>query len=368
MKIVLSKDRLVDSFFYISKISSKAKKAAFAPYKCVQFIFKEKTLTLYANNGLNMCKFIYGEVQEADNFSCLIEFALIDKLISLSKSSEISFSFDDTMVILQDGKSKYKIAYVPLDDFSHLFNSIELTAKNKIASLDYAVVRDIPGILSPAIPAQDAISHLKGVYFDGSFVATNQLSVAVCSCLDKEIKHPAFLTIESFGIMTSVFRGNVVTEDLYMNGNNIVAVAGEATFLLNLMSATFPNYKPIVDKVKAHAHKINILMEDFNVACMKLISFTDTDPLKKNKAKLTITSNSVTIEARADNKIGTEVILLTASNIPADKTIEFFVNLQHLKEFIPNFRKSEVMISFDDVHSEIGLSSDTILYVDGTIL
>src|SRR5271157_1531709 len=96
MKITMSRTSLLDLFFYVEYIMKKNKNAAFAQHKCIQFLFKEKILFLYACDGIHVCELSCTDfVADADykDGSFLVEFSPMQDVIKLSTSENLLLNF-----------------------------------------------------------------------------------------------------------------------------------------------------------------------------------------------------------------------------------------------------------------------------------
>ncbi len=363
MIIELSKSKLSDVFYSISKTVSTDKNAIDVSYKGIQFLFKNSDLFLYTCNGDYFCRAHYGSVP-MENFSFVIEYNHINKLIILAKEEIIVIDVQENNITLRDGKSKYKMQYMSLTDFSYMFSSVDAT-KNKIVTLKSGGFNKVLSFLKQSLPTQENFKNIKGIYFDGSFVVTNMSSIAIDPYIDK-IDNPLFLSLESFKIISSLLqeKGTEVTLSTYKDG--LVAESGDGTYILRCLSDKFPNYLLVLGRVKNHTCRVTIKTSDLAIACKKLISFTDSD--KSNFGRLHFFSDKLVIKATTENRAGEEIIDISTEGITGmTQELSFSASLSRLSMVISQIKNETIAITFSESLSEFVIKNNESIYIEATL-
>ena len=360
MIVELSKSKLSDVFNYISKTVSIDKNAADVSYKGIQFLFKNSDLYLYTCDGSYFCRAYYGSVQ-MENFSFAVEYNHINKLVILAKEETISIDIQESGITLKDGKSKYKMQYMSLTDFSHTFSSIDAT-KTKIFTFKSGEFNKVLSFLKQSLPTQEDFKSIKGIYFDGSFVVTNMTSIAINLYTDK-IDNPLFLSVESFKIISKLLQEKDVEVTLSTYKSGLIAESGNGTYILRCLAEKFPNYLSKLDAVNKHSHKVVIKTTDLSIACKKLISFTDSD--RSNFGRLTFYSDKLVIAASTENRVGEEIIDIDTDTISQE--LSFSANLNRLAMLISQIKNDTITITFSELLKEYVIRSNESIYIEATL-
>lgn len=362
MEIFLDTIRFSNMLFYVGLVTKKYKLTTNKQYKCIQFKFKDNILKLYSCDGVHVCETIYGNVENSKEFSCMIEYSLLDDIVSLSDAQTIKLKFRDKSLLLSDNGNEYKMQYVENYDFSFLVENIKMDFKDPIAKLETWQLKEVTSFISCCFPKKDEYGHLRGVYFDGNFVATNIISCSVFSQI-KMISKPIFMSLNSFLILSSITNDEPFS--LYNDGGKFVIKNNEATYILTVMADKFPNYKHVFDIVKNHKYTIVLDRNQVHKACKKLLHFSDK--IYRNSSKIVLSKeDSISIEVLSGEKEGKEILKLKETNV--DKNIEFSLNISHLLVYIGNINSELIYLSFNDTPNEIGIGdNDKRLYIETTL-
>jgi hypothetical protein len=362
MILELSKSKLIDVLYFVSKTVSTDKSPKDVAYKSIQFVFKNNELILYTYNGTNFCRAMYGSLN-MDNFSFFIEYEPFYKLVSSAKEDIISLDITKTDITFKGGKSKYKIQYIiTQSDFSYVFVVVDHMKVN-MAILKSEDFDKQSSILRLTLPKQnDEFKNLQGIYFDGSFAATDMKSLAIDHYTDK-VDTPIFIAFDSFIIISKLLQEKNTILTLSLFKNSLVAESGTSTYILTLLSDTFPNHRSILNRVNKHMYSVTMNTHELLDVCKKLVSFTDSD--RSNFGRLQFNQNNLIITASSETKSGEETIDIINSNITTE--IKMSVNLVKLSIILSRIKNNTVTITFSDSHSEYAIVNNKSVYIETTL-
>jgi DNA polymerase III sliding clamp (beta) subunit (PCNA family) len=318
-------------------------------------MFDGKNLCLYAYDGTHFCKVIYGDPMVVPVYNCYVEFALVEDIVSLSKSDDIEIEFTGDALLFNDGKSEYRIQYAKANDLSYIFRDFDKNAAI-LVKLDLAGCKTAQSFLSPCVPTMSAFAALRGVYFDGNFVASNGSGLAFQPFLDK-IDNPIFISLDSFQLLTGLSALNEDAE-IRVIGEKCFVSVGPATYIIALMSGKFPNYERIVGAFKKHACKATFDRDEAKASCKKLMNIA-----KKQincPASFVFSQSEVSISVVAENKRGKEVLEVKTDGL--QEAVTFSANLSFFADYLSHFFNEEVVVTFDRDPSGFALHDGESIY------
>jgi len=360
MKVSISKNDLSTAFQYVARTVNVSKNAVDAAYKGIQFVFKNNNLFLYTCDGNHFCRAYYGST-EMEDFSFVVEYDLISKLVYLAKEDILLLDIQENSIFLKDGKSRYKMQYMTLIDYSYMFTNID-SEKVYITTLKHESFNKALSFLKQSLPKQENFKHLNGIYFDGMFVVTNIVGLAIYPYTDM-ISNSIFISLESFQILSNVLQEQNSEVMLCNYKDNFIAESGKNTYLLKCMTDSFPNYKPIVSRIDNHPYKAVIKVNDLRIACKKLVSFTN--PIRNNSGKFCFYTDRLIITAASENKMGEETIQIETDGIIQE--IYIFINLARLIILISHIKEKEIIITFSKSLKEYVIKNGDAVYIEGTL-
>jgi len=358
MKVQLATEDLKNCLAYAHKLVARTK-AAIAAGIGIQFLFKNNVLRLYCSNGVQICEITVGAVDCLD-FNCVLEFAVLYKVISLSDSDMLDLSFEDSSLSLMSGKNEYDLVYLTERDYS-LWVKWEQLESVFIAEVSVVELKKAQSFLAVCLPSATAFSHFKGINFDGNLVATNTHGFAYYA-LNLVIEEPLFISLESFSLLAGMEQSDDKVV-LHRNGNSVVASVGKARYLVSLMATSFPKYDKVIQRLKKHSHTVRIPKDTFAKACKKLSLFTDS--YRKNSAHITITSGEMSLAVSSETKKGKEVISIETGEISNE--ISFFVNLVDIRDYAAQVSGSTVELTFNDTIDDYAIRDGGAWYIDRTL-
>ena len=360
MKVTLNKVELEETLFYASKTVVRSK-AIIVSQQGIQFLFKDNKLYLYSYNGLHCGEVYYGEVV-ADNFSCLLEYSLIEKVISLSEAKELELTFDDDALTITDSDSEYRIQYMQKHDISNIFDGIDVANQKQFLEMDLADFRDIYSFVSPCIPTQAGYVRLRGVYYDGNFMATNTTGFAYYP-FSEVITDKVFMSLETFQILSSIAPKGL-DAFFYMINGRFVATIGRSKYILSLLNSDFPDYAKVMERVCGHEYTIKLNKSSLIKKCKKLGSFTSK--YRRNSALLTVSENELVLEVMAETKRGKEKLDIETEGL-SGITIEFSIDLLRLVSYLAHVFNETISITCGKNLNEFALKDGQAVYVDGML-
>jgi len=359
MNIQLSTREIEDCLIYINRMLSRTK-SVIAKAAGVQFLFKNNILKLYCSNGTQTCEVTFGKVDCLD-FTCVVEFSTLFKIISLSESGDLTFEFNKDSVFITSDKNEYTLSYLSGKDHSLVFSDVPVDS-NPFAVLNIEELQKAVTFLSFCLPNIAALIHFRGINLDGNLTSTNTHAFAFYN-LNEKVKESIFLSVESFSLIAGLEAADE-TVSLYKAGNCVLAIVERAKYLLTIMANKFPNYSKIVQRLEKHIHFVSVDKNTLIKSCKKLTSFVDK--YKKNAAKITITQDTISIEAFAETKKGKEVIDIETDTITEE--ITFFVNLVDFIGYSNRVTDAAVVISFGSTVEDYAIRDEKAWFIDRTLI
>jgi DNA polymerase III sliding clamp (beta) subunit (PCNA family) len=357
MVIKLKTETLQNGLFYISKIGFKTRVVQ-EVYKCVQFKFNAGLLSLYAYNGTEACEFFYGNIDVFESFSRTVDFNILNKLISHSKSEFIECDFTEKQLIIKEQKSRYELQYMFQESLSYIFEGFN-PAKPFLVQFDIKCLEDALFFVNPCLPpAGEALAYLNGIYFDGNAVVTDKISIAIYPILEKPLSQPLFISFESFKIMAkSASKGGIGS--IYVIDDKLIFTTGTFRYLLRLMSNPFPNYKSVVTSLQSLAHTVLVKTEDITAACKKLVA------LGVKYGFVTFSKDKISLKASSDAAQGQEdVDIVHSITLKDDTAIELKMPFEKLLACLLHIKGKEIVFAFDSVSKQYIIREDKAIYIN----
>jgi len=159
-----------------------------------------------------------------------------------------SLEFSDSNVIIKSGKSRFKVATLPADEFP-----LADTGDNEGFSVDATTLSDIITETSFSMGYQDARHFLNGLYvdvIDGNLTAVatdgHRLALTIRS-LESAIKTDACIIprkcITELRKILANYNDNIV--ELSINSKNLIAKIGDYVITSKLIEGKYPDYNKV---------------------------------------------------------------------------------------------------------------------------
>jgi len=355
MVIKLDRKVLEECLLFLNRIITRTKALELG----VQFLFKNNSLKLYGSNGSQICEVTYGTV-ECLNFNCLLEFSVLNKIVSLSDDAVLECSFDVDRLSVVSGRNEYEFMYLLLRDYSATMEAIK-TDEDPIAVIPIVEMQTALHFLMACLPVVAGLNHFRGINYDGNFTATNTHGFVYWK-LNLPKVESLFIALESFQLLASLdLKGKSAV--FYRNDNCLVAVADRARYLILLMANPFPKYDKIIQRIGKHDRRITLSKDGFIKSCKKLTPFTDS--FKRNSAKLYIAGAEMTISVESETKKAKEVLPVTTNNI--SDSVAFNVNLIDLQSYATRASSATIDITFSESLEDYAIRDADSWYLDRTL-
>jgi len=341
MEITLDKMKLSTTLSFLDKVIKK--KDVSEVYKNCQFKFENNSLTLYACGGQYVVKSSYGRIG-ATNMSCLVEYDALNKLIPLLDNDEIIFKFNSDNMVIFDGGNEYTFQYFVEGDFANIIDSLSLQVSSEpIVVIDVSELEKINKFVYPCIDTTKNAT-LCGVFYDGNFVTTDIKSCAIYHYDEKESDDTIFIPKDGFDIISTLSEKDL-TFSFHHSENIVIAQSENVSYLIPLMSAKFPSYKPLVEHVSKYKNQVRIDKGKFVKSCSKLLAFSTSMFSAVNKADFEI-NDIINMKAGSDRKRAIEELAPIESN--SNGKVGFSVNVAQLLSQVSKIDESEITLKYEE--------------------
>lgn len=325
---------------YISKITSRAKKGADPLFTYMQLRIRNGMLSFIATDKQYSVLVNYGAVGATEDLACMIEVEGVKAITNYATAATLKFDFQERKVIIHEGKNKYNLQfYSPFVDFSYIFDTFKIDTVFPIKCAA-GELNKIFKFLEPCIAQDVARSFLRGVYYDGNFVATDSINCGVHP-FSTEKTSPFFLIKDGLDLFTAFDNDEVI--ELSPINNMIVVRNIQTTYLFPQLNATFPDYTKITNICQTLPNVINLQRLPLQVACSKLLPFTDS--YQRQVAKVTFTDEEILINCYHSKKEANEFVAITDGNLP-DKGHTIFLDLKSLTPLVNAIPGDTISIHF----------------------
>ena len=357
MKITVNRDLLDEALFFLERTVSKAVTVK-ASYRAVCFKVVAKHLHLYSLNGYHFCEFYYGEIDAPD---CIyyVDCGLLKKIITTTDSEEISLSFTENRLIVADGESEYKLQYLEGIDCSYLFVRKD-RLQEPVATISMVDFLNVFPFMAVCIDKPMPLEELRGLYYDGNFVATDATAVAFYPYSDP-ITTPLFFTLGTFQILSRI-ASQVSTASFYLLASTVLVICDQVKYIVSLQATPFPNYQLVLDKKNRHVYKAIIDRDVLKAKCKRISVFTDSF---NKPATLVFNENSLAIHVQSETKEGKEVLQIQTVGIVQE--VSFRINVANLISYLSRLFNDTVQMTFSDNPSEYAILDGVAFYIDGTL-
>lgn len=349
MKISLNKKELKKCFLYLSKVVNKKAKASY--YHNIQFVNKNNVLFFYAFNGEIIARSVYGNC-EASDFNFMIEFHTLYSLLSLSEEDVVMFDISSNKVNISTSENKYTLALDNENDFEFIFDSIQYSKEALITNISGENLEKASAFCLASLQEESVASRFKGFFFDGTFVTTDDSSLAVFPYVEK-IKSSVFIPRDAFLILNSFNKESMIS--LYNSDGKVIAEIEDAIFILPKMANAFPNYENIITRCNDLNLFFELDKEKFIKSCSRLLLFTDNNV--KQSAVFDVNEKGVFITSISENKEANEHIVPTDIKI-TKAGVSFRIDLKKLQSRLSQIEGDSIRIMFSE---KVGLGSPVII-------
>lgn len=325
---------------YVNKITSRSKKGSDALHTHMQVRIKKGMLSFIATDKHYSVLVNYGGVGAQEDFACMIEVDGVRAITNYASAEVLSFDFSDKKVVIKEGKNKYNLKYFSeFTDFSYIFDDypIDTELPIKCTSED---INKAANFLNPCIAQDVARSFLRGIYYDGNLVATDSINCGVCN-FNEPAENSFFMIRDGLELLNAFPKED--TLEIGPVKNMIVVRNYQATFLFPQLAADFPKYDNVITTCSNLPNTITLQKLPLNVACNKLLPFTDS--YQRQVAKMTFSEEEIVINCYHEKKEANEYVGITSSSY-TDKDHSFLVDLKAFTPLISSIPGEELTISF----------------------
>lgn len=326
---------------FVHKITNRNKKGADPLFTHMQVKIKQGELSFLATDKHYSVIVHYGGIGVQEDLSCMIEVDAIRAITSYASAATLHFDFGEKKVVIKEGKNKYNLKYfLEFTDHSHLFEQYDLTQPLPIKGTSEELNKAIK-FLEPCIAQDVARSFLRGIYYDGNFVATDSINCGVYD-FGETSDNPFFLVRDGLDFFNAFPSDEII--EVGTIGNIIVVRNSYATYMFPQLAATFPNYKIGVNKWESLLdNEVHLSRLPLQVACSKLLPFTDT--YQRQVAKITFMDDEIIINCYHDKKEANEYVAVNATTFK-DKEHVVLLDLKALAPLIAGIPGEDITIKF----------------------
>lgn len=359
MKIELNTQKLQNALSCISRIGFNSKNINIQQ-KGIQFTFNIGRLLLYAYNGSEACEYVFGEVPVNENFIKILDFTMLNNIISNSSSESLIVEFKATNVTVKDKKSKYDIQYISKESLPYVFEKF-IPGLQPVITLSDISFDSAFSFLSPCIPSSGHAAYLNGVYLDGNAVSTDKSSMAVYPLFPKMPNKNFFITSDSFKILTK----NITKEttfSFYILDGNLLCVTDTFKLMLRLMENPFPDYKSVVSKMDNFNFKVSVKTKDLIAACRRLTS------LGVSFGSMNFSMSFLRMQINSEKAQGMEELeALEPLTDLGDGMIEFKISFEKLLSCLARIKSDKIDIYFDSNTAQYKVQDGDAFYIHSII-
>lgn len=337
MELILPTQQIKTALPYLTKYVGKAKKGP-NTYIGLEFKIYNNTLTLIGFDGTSGIKYDMGRVQN-QNFKATIDFAVFEQVINHTTVDSVKFWFEESAVKISCGKSKYTLKYIDTS-YDECFSCTPTS--DTWLTISVANLVKVFKYTTHYICNDDNMFFLKGILFDGNFVATDTKTIGVYPYAEKLPKNymipkQLYERVTSFPDKDRVFT-------FYECDNAIVYTSEGIECFSQLLNGKFPLYSTVLEKVMTHPYTVTFSKTDLLSACERLVPFNDPKALQKVNIHVSSDNMVLTTGTVERDKEGTEEIQLTSSNV--DTSIGFVMNLKKLLIIAASYPNDIMSMSF----------------------
>ena len=275
MKITTTKEKILNAILMAERVTGK--KESLPILACV-LIEAVKEIVLRATNleaGFEAT--VPGEIQEGGTIA--VPAAILSQTIRSIGGDKVTFSTDDSNLLVESRGTKTLIKAIPHDEFPALPKS---AGKNKISLSRERLIRAIQAVSYAASPSMIR-PDLGSVYLsikDGAMVcaATDSFRLAEKTVSESGTKAegdvliPLKHALELVHILEHV-DGDTVT--LAAEESQLAVLSGGMRYVSRVVDATFPNYKEIIPK--KFTTEVTVLKGDLTEMLRKARVFAGAD-------------------------------------------------------------------------------------------
>lgn len=278
---------------------------------------------------------------------------MVDIIRSLEDGANPLISFDGTTVIIKEGRSKFKLATLPAEDYPNCADEQnEIEFKISRTSLIHLLQST-----HFAMSQQDVRVFLNGLLLEfgtsgATAVATDGHRMAICKVNSDALdKHERFL-IPRKAIQEILRLLNTISEDevlIAAGKNHVKLVTENFTFLTRLIEARFP---PYMKAIPQNQDKQVIIDRDILKRALTRIVILANE--KSRAVIMHMQDNQLTLIA--NNQEHEEAVEILSAKTVGEE-IKIGINASYLLDALNCFNSGDVSISMSDKESSILVES-----------
>src|SRR3990167_1610091 len=287
---------------------------------------------------------------------------IIDIVKSLEDDAEIILTYQDNVVAIKSGRSKFKLTTLPADNYpSSKYDCSEVEFNINTASL----IRLLQST-SFAMALQDVRVYLNGLFLeiDSKFITAvsadgHRMAICRTPCDLSEQHHR--LLIPKKGIQEILrLLGSVEAETVLISAskNHFRLVTEQYVFSSKLIEARFPPYNKAIPKDQ---EKHIVIDRDILKRALSRIIIMSNE--KSRAILLQIQANQITLTAtNQEHEEGVETLIAVTEG----ESLDIGLNASYLLEVLNHLGEGSLRLSFDSADSSIlvqSLKDEHYLYI-----
>lgn len=279
---------------------------------------------------------------------------IIDICKALPDNSNISFTVEDSKVLLECGRSRFTLLTLPAKDFpglddidsQHEFTIPQKALKSLIEKTSFAMAQQDVRYYLNGILVELSTGLIKLVATDGHRLALSEYVVDIELPVDKQIIIPRKGVME----LAKLLNPSDTPVKLTLSQNHIKLETEELSFISKLIDGKFPDYNRVIP---ADSNKIMSVSRSLLKQSMSRISILSNE--KYRGIRLTLTSGNLAIQANNPDQEEAEEEL----EVNFDETeVEIGFNVTYIIDVLNVLTSEDVQFKLKDSNSSC-IISDT---------
>ena len=277
---------------------------------------------------------------------------LIDIIRSLEDDIPLSFCFNDSTLLIKQGRSKFKISIIPADNYPSMIEDLN---DFKLSVNRQAFIHLLQST-SFAMSQQDVRVFLNGLFLELSgskitAVAMDGHRMAICNFICDELAHTQRLLLPKKGVQ-EILRLLQTVEDevisIFIGENHIKIVTVNYIFFSKLIESRFPSYHRAIPKDQDKFVLVD--RDSLKRALSRMMILTNE---KDRAILLSMQNEQLTLIVNKEQEEATESISAT---IDGDN-FEIGINSSYLLDGLNHLPEGQLRLSFADIDSSILIDS-----------